>query len=209
MRCDRSLGTYLTVLGLPGGTDGASLRHGQFHDVVLLGDVAYRFPRDGESRRTLATRVALLNALAAAAHGSGLSPALIPRPLAEPDLSQPLGRCHVALRRLPGRELGRDEAGSPGVLAELARVLDALAGLGRRPEIAAAMPPADPRCWERFADDVTRVLFPLMTDSGRERATAELAAVRTVNPAGDALVHGDLGGINLLWTGTESGFRLT
>ncbi len=27
--------------------------------------------------------------------------ALIPEPLAGPDISQPVGRCHVALRRLP------------------------------------------------------------------------------------------------------------
>jgi aminoglycoside phosphotransferase (APT) family kinase protein len=30
-----------------------------------------------------------------------------------------------------------------------------------------------------------------------------------VDPAGDALVHGDLGGSNLLWAGTAPGFRLT
>ena len=30
-----------------------------------------------------------------------------------------------------------------------------------------------------------------------------------LDPAGDALVHGDLGGGNLLWTATEAGPRLT
>jgi aminoglycoside phosphotransferase (APT) family kinase protein len=71
------------------------------------------------------------------------------------------------------------------------------------------VPPADPRYWERFADEVGRVLFPLMSDAGRQLAATELAAVKTVDPAGDALVHGDLGGTNLLWTATASGFRLT
>lgn len=204
------LEAYLSVLGIDAGADGvagpggADLRSGQFHDVVLLGEVAYRFPRDEESRRALGARVALLDAL-----GAGLPEGLVPGPLAEPDLGQPVGRCHVALRRLSGRELTRDEAGAPGVLTELARLLDALAELGRRPTIAAAVPPADPRYWDRFADDVRRVLFPLMSDSGRRRATAELDAVTTVNPVGSALVHGDLGGSNLLWADAGSGWRLT
>jgi aminoglycoside phosphotransferase (APT) family kinase protein len=208
MRGD-GLDGYLSVLGLGDRAGRACLRRGQFHDVVLAGEVAYRFPRDEESRRALPARVALLGALAAAAPASGLRAALIPGPLAGPDMSQPVGRCHVALRRLPGRQLDRAEAGSAGVLTELARLLDALASLGRRPEVAAAVPPADPRHWERFAGDVGRVLFPLMTESGRRRAAAELAAVSTVDPAGDALVHGDLGGSNLLWTGPASGARLT
>ena len=206
----RLLASYLSVLGLHDSTDGARLRRGQFHDVVLLDEVAYRFPRDEESRRMMPARAALLDTLTGAADaGIGLRAALIPKPLAEPDMSQPVGRCHVALRRLHGRQLSRDEASSPGVLAELTGVLDALGGLGRQPEIGAAVPPADPRYWERFADEVGRILFPLMSDSGRHLAAAELAAVKTVNPTGDALVHGDLGGTNLLWTGTESRFRLT
>jgi Ser/Thr protein kinase RdoA (MazF antagonist) len=208
MRGDRLLDTYVSVLGLDVGPDEARLRRGQFHDVVLSGDVAYRFPRDEESRRALAAQVALLELLDSAA-GAGLPAAVVPGPLAEPDLSQPVGRCHVALRRLPGRHLSRDEVQAPGVLTELARVLDALGELGRPPAIAAVVPPADPRYWERFGDEVGRVLFPLMSDSGRQLAAAELAEVKTVDPTGDALVHGDLGGSNLLWTATASGFRLT
>jgi Ser/Thr protein kinase RdoA (MazF antagonist) len=209
MRSDGVLDSYLAVLGLDDRTGGARLQRGQFHDVVLAGDTAYRFPRDEESRRRLPARVALLDALAAAGAGGGLPAALIPEPVAGPDMSRPVGQCHVALRRLPGRELGRDEAGSLEVLAELAWVLDALGELGRRPGIGGAVPPADPRRWERFADDVGRVLSPLMSDSGRRRAAAELAAVKTVDPAGDALVHGDLGGTNLLWAGPAPRFRLT
>jgi aminoglycoside phosphotransferase (APT) family kinase protein len=48
-----------------------------------------------------------------------------------------------------------------------------------------------------------------MPDSGRQLAVAELDAVQTVDPTGAALVHGDLGGTNLLWTATSDGFRLT
>lgn len=206
---DGLLDSYLAVLGLQDRTEQACLRRGQFHDVVLAGDTAYRFPRDEESRRRLPARVALLDTLARAAARGGLLALPTPQPLGGPDMSQPVGRCHVALRRLPGRQLGSDEAGSPDVLAGLARLLDTLGELGREPEIGAAVPPADPRYWERFADDVTRVLFPLMPESGRRLAAAELAAVKTVDPAGDALVHGDLGGTNLLWTGSAPRLRLT
>lgn len=86
--------------------------------------------------------------LAPAARGGGLHAALIPEALAGPDISQPVGRCHVALRRLSGRQLARAEAGSPDVLAQLARLLDALGELGRQPEIGAAIPQADPGYWE-------------------------------------------------------------
>ena len=77
--------------------------------MVLAGDVAYRFPRDEVSRHALPACVALLEVLGAA--GTGLPAGVIPGPLARPDLSQPTGRCHVALRRLPGRHLSPDEAG--------------------------------------------------------------------------------------------------
>lgn len=63
------LGSYLAVLGLDGSTERACLRRGQFHDVGLAGEVAYRFPQDEESRRRLPARVRLLEALAAAAPG--------------------------------------------------------------------------------------------------------------------------------------------
>src|ERR1700733_14022499 len=155
MHSDGLLDTYLSVLGLDADPDEAQLRHGQFHDVVLAGDVAYRFPRDEESRRALPAHVALLEVLDdAGAAGAGLPAEVIPAPLAKPDLSQPVGRCHVALRRLSGQHLSQGEACAPGVLAELARLLDALGELGRQTAIAAAVPPADPRYWARVADDV-------------------------------------------------------
>lgn len=206
MRNDRTLDFYISVLGPGVSADRARLQRGQFHDVVLHDDVAYRFPRDEESRRALPARVTLLGVLGGT--GTELA-AAIPAPLAEPDMSQPLGRCHAALRRMPGWQLGPGGADSPDVLAELARTLDALADLGAHPAVIAAVPRADPQSWERFAGEVERVLFPLMPASGRRLAAAELAAVKTVDPTGGALTHADLGGTNLLWTATASGFRLT
>lgn len=195
------LAGYLAVIGQPCGDDGANgprLARGQFHDVVLLGDRAYRFPRDEESRARLPARAALLAVLA-----SQPLPVTIPGLLSQAALHEPLGRCHIVLRRVPGQRLGHEAVTGPreqaAVIRDLARLLDHLAGLGGDTGIRASVPGADPRLWHRFADDVSTVLFPLMSDRGRKRAEAELSAVLAVDPAGEALAHGDLGGTNLLW----------
>jgi len=52
---DRLAG-YLTVLGLTGPAGIARLLVGQFHDVVLVGEVACRFPRDSDAVRVLPVR---------------------------------------------------------------------------------------------------------------------------------------------------------
>lgn len=208
------LAGYLAVIGAAG--DGAragqgrpELRRGQFHDVVLAGDVAYRFPRDEESRRALPGRVALLRVLA-----GGRLPVATPVPLSTACAGpqEALGRCHVALTRLRGQPLPREQAvgprSAPAVIGELGELLDALAALGNDPAVRGAVPGPDPDSWARFAAEVTRVLFPLMSDRGRQRAAAELARVTAVDPAGTALVHGDLGGTNLLWTGSQDAPRL-
>jgi aminoglycoside phosphotransferase (APT) family kinase protein len=203
------LAGYLAVIGPVGGGRQPELRRGQFHDVVLAGDVAYRFPRDEQSRRELAGRTALLRVLA-----SGRLPVATPVPLGPAPAGPPeaLGRCHVALTRLPGRPLARGQAigprSAPIVIGELGRLLDALARLGADPAVRGAVPAADPGRWVRFAAEVTRVLFPLMSDRGRQRAVAELARATAVDPGGTALVHGDLGGTNLLWTGGKDAPRL-
>jgi hypothetical protein len=133
------LAAYLAVLeadGQPvlGGTGGdggrgrggsaPELRSGQFHDVVLAGSVAYRFPRDEESRRLLPGRVALLTAL-----GERELPVAVPVPLGANGLDRPLGRCYVPLTRLAGTPAG------PGLLddpsAAGARVAVRRVGAGR------------------------------------------------------------------------------
>jgi aminoglycoside phosphotransferase (APT) family kinase protein len=207
---DQLLAGYLAAAQHVGGGERPEFRHGQFHDVMLVGDVAYRFPRDEESRRALPGRVALLRVL-----GNGRLPVATPVPVATAPAAQhqALGRCHVALSRLRGQPLEREQATSPRsepmVITELGRLLDALSELGADPAVAKVVPGADPDRWVRFASDVDRVLFPLMSDRGRRRAEAELAKVAAVDPAGTALVHGDLGGTNLLWTVSESGPHLS
>jgi aminoglycoside phosphotransferase (APT) family kinase protein len=202
------LNQYLAAIGEDGSNSEARLTRGQFHDVVLLGEAAYRFPRDEESRRLLPARAELLFVL-----GTSQLPVAIPSLLSKAALGEPLGRCHVVLRRLPGQAIESPQIANPQaehmVVAGLARVLDRLSELGADEAIRKSVPFSDPRRWERFAQEVSSVLFPLMSDAGRERAAAELHQVLALDPAGAALVHGDLGGTNLLWAVTESGPSLT
>ncbi|MER5786626.1 phosphotransferase, partial [Streptomyces mobaraensis] len=53
--------------------------------------------------------------------------------------------------------------------------------------------------WRRFASDVRAELFPLLSAAGRARAGRELAAAEALPYVSGALVHGDLGGENVLW----------
>lgn len=198
---------YLAVLGGNDDTADARLLRGQFHDVVLAGEVACRFPRDEESRRLLPARIALLRVL-----GSRELPAAIPVLLSDAAIGHPLGRCHAVLRRVPGLPIKPDQLATASaqarVISDLAVLLDRLAGLGADAAIRQTVPRADPGWWRCFADDVSSILFPLMSLAGRARAEAELDRVRAVDPVGEALVHGDLGGVNLLWTGSGSQLRL-
>jgi len=183
------------------------LLRGQFHDVVLLGEVAYRFPRDENSRRLLPARIELLRVL-----GQYELPVTIPALLSAAAVREPLGRCHAALQRVSGQPVGPELLGSESAesaaATDLATFLDCLLELGKLAAIRQAVPQAAPNHWQLFGDDVRHVLFPLMSDDGRARADAELTGVLAVDPAGDALVHSDLGGTNLLWTIFDSGPRL-
>jgi aminoglycoside phosphotransferase (APT) family kinase protein len=207
--CD-GLDKYLAVIGAGCGDSDetqARLVHGQFHDVVLLGSVAYRFPRDEESRRLLPSRIALLRILR-----SCDLPVQIPSVVSDAAVGEPLGQCHVALERVSGQPIGPDQvakaSAQSGVITDLALLLDLLLELGADHAIREVVPRAHPLSWQRFADDVASVLFPLMSPDGRARAGTELTRVLAVDPTGEALVHGDLGGANLLWTETDSQPRL-
>lgn len=201
---------YLAVVGAgPGNGDktDAKLLSGQFHDVVLLDEVAYRFPRDEESRRLLPARIALLRVLR-----SCEMPVAIPGLLSDAAVGKPLGQCHAALQRVSGQPIEPDQfaegSAQSGVITDLTVLFDRLLELGSNADIQEAVPRADPHSWQRFADEVSRVLFRLMSPDGRVRAEAELNRVVAIDPTGDALVHGDLGGTNLLWTGSGSELRL-
>jgi aminoglycoside phosphotransferase (APT) family kinase protein len=205
------LAEYLEVLAADGhqiDVAASQLRSGQFHDVVLAGDVAYRFPRDAESRRALTTRVALLATLAARQ-----LPATIPAPLDAGHMDRPLGSSYVALSRLagdPAKAAAIDsQQAEEAIVAQLADLLDRLARLGADAAVREAVPQADADEWTDWAGQVRTILFPLMSDAGRRRAEAELTAVCAIAAAGTALVHTDLGGANVLLTASGGLPRLS
>jgi aminoglycoside phosphotransferase (APT) family kinase protein len=197
------LSDYLAVLADDGHSlsgQAPILRSGQFHDVVLTGNVAFRFPRDEESRRRLPDRVALLSALVRCS-----LPVAIPEPVDTAHLDRPVGSCYVAVRRLQGEPaapgLVTGEAALSALVTPVTGLLDALAALGGADDVTAAVPRAALDHWLDWGEQVRGMLFPLMSAAGRRRAETELKAMATVPASGDALVHGDLGGANLLLTG--------
>ena len=162
--------------------------------MVLTATTAYRFPRDDAARALLPRRAALLSALAEQDLGFA-----VPRPLAPVDAEQPVGRCFLATTRVPGEPLTRAEAGRwrDGVGRDLGGVLAALSATTARigPLVGIA---AD--FWAGFAAGVEDELFALMSPAGRRRARRELDHVLALpRPVTPVLVHGDLGGDNLLW----------
>ena len=201
------LSRYLQAIDDGGGSNDACLLRGQFHDVVVRGDVAYRFPRDEKSRRLLPARIALLRALRQCD-----LPVAIPGLLSDVAAGRPLGRSYAVLQRVPGRPAAPDlRAGgsaTAAVVSDLAALLERLSELGADGAVRAAVPPADSQSWRRFADDVSRILFPLMSRDGQRKAEAELDRVTDIDPTGNALVHGDLGGTNLLWADASAGAHL-
>jgi hypothetical protein len=94
------LGVIREIYGDTGSGGQPRLEHGQFHDVLVTGDVVYRFPRDEDSRRQLARRTEVLAALARVQ-----LPVAVPSPVSAVDPGLPLGRSHAVLQRLPGEPL--------------------------------------------------------------------------------------------------------
>ncbi|RKT55734.1 capreomycin phosphotransferase [Saccharothrix australiensis] len=188
-----TLAHYLDVVrrARPGHDLGdATLHRGQSHDVLLTADRVFRFPRTASAAAALPRRAALAAAVAALDLG-----VRVPVPSADVDLAAPVGERFLELDRVPGAPLDRVGAARvDGVAAGFARLLRVMAD--RRP---ADVPTADPHRWAEFADGVHSGLFPLMAAAGRERAERELAAVLALDHVATGLVHGDLGGENVLW----------
>ncbi|GIH14949.1 phosphotransferase family protein [Rugosimonospora africana] len=190
--------SYLAVISerheLP-GNGAIELRRGQFHDVVLTGTTAYRFPRHEVDRMLLHRRATVLSAMAAQNLGFA-----VPVPLAVPNLDEPVGRCYLATSRVPGEPLADGGAHvSPHRLG--AELCSALAALSSATEhVGQLVGEPTPNRWAGFAADVEQELFPLMSARGRQRARHELDRVLALPPpTTPVLVHGDLGGDNLLW----------
>lgn len=188
--------------------DGLTVRRGQFHHVVIGSDRVVCFARTEAAAARLPGRAAVLRALS----GLGLG-FRTPEPLVE---SGPQGTDEppfLVLSRIPGAPLKDDMLEHPevaeSVAEQYATLLAALAMAGAEGEVRAALPHAPEDEWQQFAADVRAELFALMSGSGRQRAERELAALDGLPHLTTAVVHGDLGGENVLWEIVDGRPRLS
>jgi aminoglycoside phosphotransferase (APT) family kinase protein len=136
----------------------------------------------------------------------------IPAPLDLAHLGRPLGSCYAAVSLVHGEPAKGEVSGLQGeatLARQLADLLDRLAAVGADPAIRQAVPVASTDYWIQWAAQVREVLYPLMTDAGRQRSELELAALCAVDPSGTALVHSDLGGGNVLLTARSDAQTVT
>lgn len=168
------------------------MHRGQFNDVVLTDDAVYRFPRTEEGRRQLGRHAENLTTV----RRVGLA-VTVPTLLTLDGEGQ-VGRCHLAMTRVAGTPARSAGVPRVQVVDELATLIRILCDAGSD-ALTSGVAVAGPDKWLRFGEDVRQTLFPLMSVAGRRRAAEELEAVDTVASGGEALVHGDLGGDNLLW----------
>ncbi|WP_227997811.1 viomycin phosphotransferase [Nocardia australiensis] len=180
--------------------DELTVHQGQFHHVVIGSDWVVCFARTEAAAARLPERAAVLRTLAGLDLGFGT-----PRPLAKSAAQSTDEPPYLVLSRIPGAPLDNDALISPevaeAVATQYAALLSRLAAAGSDEKVRAALPLAPEGEWQEFAAGVRAELFPLMSDSGRERAERELAALDALPHLTSAVVHGDLGGENVLWEG--------
>lgn len=178
-----------------------SVHEGQFYRVVVGAERVVCLPRSPAAAARLPERATVLRTLAGLDLGFRTP---------EPQPVERQGGQHpefLVLSRVPGAPLAPAELAEPAVFdavaAQLAELLAGLAEAGRDARVRAALPPAAEDRWRRFAADVRAELAPLMSAAGRRRAERELATLDDLPHLTDAVVHGDLGGENVLWTSAD------
>ncbi|AFT98504.1 phosphotransferase family protein [Nocardia brasiliensis] len=212
---------------LPGArVSELTVREGQFHYLVIGADRVVCLARTAAAAARLPLRAAALRAVAglelvAAQEFRGHRPSApstgvscgeslcelqttsVNRPrIAVPrlvDVSD--DPPYLVMTRVSGEPLAatvlRDVRAAESVARQCHALLSALSAAGADQHSALPTTPADR--WTRFADDVRAELYPLMKAAGRARADRELAALGALPHRTEAVVHGDLGGENLLW----------
>lgn len=193
---------------LPGErTEDLAVHQGQFHHVVIGGARVVCFARTDAAADRLPGRAAVLRALAGVDLGFRTPEPLEEGPAAGGDPA------YLVIGRIPGAPLDEDALAAPAVAEAVAReyaaLLAGLAAAGADEKARAALPAAPEGEWREFAEGVRAELFPLMSDAGRERAGRELAALDALPHLTAAVVHGDLGGENVLWDTSGGLPRLT
>lgn len=167
----------------------ARLKHGQFHDVVLLpGVAAVRIARREAAARDLPRRAALLTGLATL----GL-PFEIPRPLT--DVATIAGRAAVAVSWLDGHPLPRGE-GDPRRLATLLATLREVPLTAFDDLLGPPHAYAGGAAWHEL---LLTEAVPRLPARLREEALSRIAAAAGLAPVEPVLVHGDLAGENVHW----------
>ncbi|MFE6780437.1 aminoglycoside phosphotransferase family protein [Streptomyces sp. NPDC057702] len=182
--------------------DALVVHEGQFHRVVVGAERVVCLPRSAAAAARLPERAAVLRTLAGLDLGFRT-----PAPLLAAE-QRPDGAGYLVLSRVPGAPLEAAALTAPGVAGAVAEqyaaLLAGMAAAGSDAAVRAALPRAEEDRWRAFATGVRTRLYALMSEDGRRRADRELAALDALPHRTDALVHGDLGAENVLWT-TEDG----
>lgn len=174
--------------------DELAVHEGQFHHVVIGSTRVVCFARTAASAERLPERASVLDTLSGIELGFRT-----PQPLAAGGAEGTGEPPYLVLTRVPGAPLEQDAAGRPEVARQYVTLLSGLAAAGAEQKVRAALPEAPVDEWRQFAAGVRAELFGLMSDGGRERAERELAALDALPHVTSAVVHGDLGGENVLW----------
>ncbi|QBS46129.1 phosphotransferase family protein [Nocardia sp. CS682] len=190
-----------------------TIREGQFHYVVVGSERVVRFARTDAAAHRLPACAAALRALAHIDLGGAVPECLTvgtPRDAATPATPAAAGLAtatYLVMTKVAGAPLDveslRDSAVAESVARHCHDLLGKLAAAGTDPRIRASLPAASLDRWRAFADGVRTELYPLMHGSGRERAERELSALGSLPHLTSAVVHGDLGGDNLLWDNVD------
>lgn len=188
---DRSRSLAIARVLLPGvDLAQATFARGQFHDVVLVDEVAaVRIARRPEAGRLLERRSNLLRTLARLD-----LPFVVPEPLG--DVMQVDGRSAVATSWVPGTALPRG-VGEP---AQLGRLLDVLRDV---PIDLVDRLLDEPHAYAGRAHWFTLMhedVIPRLAGGVRGEAARRIDAAFALDAVPASLVHGDLGGDNLRWS---------
>lgn len=193
LACDPSLtGCEIVVMG--GGENNTVLAVG--------GEYVFRFPRNQTALRRLRAEATLLSRIGRS------SPVPLPAPT-HVRVDAPLGSAFMGYRILPGAPfsaetwLGLNPAGRERVAATLGGFLAWLHGLPFGVAAGIELPRTDEKeHWRRLSERFEQILFPHMSQVGREKVAEEYRQYTMGAGAGripSCLIHGDFGPSNILY----------